>query len=80
MKKVLYFGAEFCPQCRALRPTVEHECGDAFVYIDAEEDTDIVRHFGVKNIPTMIVVEGEREIGRGVGIEGWTKVQSLLLD
>jgi len=39
----------------------------------------VVKRYGVSSLPTAIVYRGEREIGRYIGAEGWTRPEAQLL-
>ena len=72
--KMLYVGASFCPQCKVLRPKVEAYCANndiEFVYVDAEDDERIVAKYGIRNLPTIIVFNGDEIVKRITGINGW---------
>ena len=78
MKKVIYIGASWCPQCKVLRPQVEAYCKGKevpFIYVDADEQENIVQMYGVRNLPTIIVLVDDEIVARGTGIADWSKVK-----
>lgn len=75
--KILYFGAEHCPQCKVLRPRVESWCNDRggeFTFCDADsrEWVDTLPYYGIRSIPTVVVIDGDRACNYR-GIDGWNK-------
>lgn len=75
---VCYIGAEWCPQCKALRPQVEAWCrleGLEMEYVDAEVDDERMAKLGVRNLPTLILWDGDEMVCRGVGFDGFGKIK-----
>lgn len=81
MKKLLYFGGEHCPACKALKPIVEKEAPEMgynveFVDCDDEKGAILAEDFYVRGLPTLIVVdENGNEVKRAVGNTAWKEVQ-----
>jgi thioredoxin 1 len=69
--KYLYFSAPWCGPCRAFGPIMEqvsHEIGVEKINVD--EQGDLAIKYGVRNVPTVILVDGTgKEITRHVGIQ-----------
>lgn len=72
MKKILYFSAAWCGPCRMLAPRMEKLSGEGkinYQKIDVDSDTDLSVKYGVRNIPTLILVDENGEAqGRKVGV------------
>lgn len=68
MKHVLYFTAEWCKPCEKVKPIVEQLNRDQitarFFMIDADSETEMVEDFGIKSIPTFVLIEDNKEVGR----------------
>lgn len=81
MKKLLYFGAEWCASCKALWPTVKKEApemGFDLKYVDCDSDEGAVmsEDWHVRGLPTLVVVdENDSEVKRAVGNTAWKEVQ-----
>mgnify|MGYP003595081723 FL=1 len=78
-KEIKYVGASFCCQCKTFRPKVEAFCKEKeikFTYVDAEEESEFVAGLGIRNIPTVLLYEGEELVKRG-GIANWAKIEAL---
>jgi thiol-disulfide isomerase/thioredoxin len=64
---VLYFTAEWCNPCQRTKPVAEELKRDGvidFMFIDADSETELVQKFGVKSIPTYILIEDGEEVKR----------------
>lgn len=79
--KLLYFGAEWCASCKALKPTVEREIpatGYEFKYVDMDSDEGayMADDFGIRSLPTLILVDEQgNEVKRAVGNTAWKEIQ-----
>lgn len=68
MKQVLYFSAPWCAPCKSFAPQFRqvvdaHEDVD-FLKIDIDEQFEKARSYGVRGIPCIVVMDGEKEVGR----------------
>ena len=76
MRKILYFTATWCGPCRALGPVMDSLQGQInFDKVDVDTDRDLSAKYGVRSVPSLVLVEGENEINRIVGVQ--TKEQIL---
>ena len=69
--KLLFFGAQWCGQCKVLKPAVM-EYGTAHPEIkiclhDVEQATDAAEKLNVKSIPCVIIMKDGSEIARRNG-------------
>ncbi|WP_457754350.1 thioredoxin family protein [Thermococcus sp.] len=67
-KKVLWFSILGCPPCRIVESFME-ELSEEFpeitvVHINAEEWNDLVNHFDVLNVPTLVYLKDGEEVAR----------------
>ena len=71
MKKILYFSAAWCGPCRTLGPIMESLSGEInYQKVDVDENQDLSIQYGVRNIPTLILLDETGEIkGRKVGLQ-----------
>lgn len=81
MKRLLYFGAEWCASCKALKPIVEKEApemGYEVEFIDAGTDDGafMANDYNVRSLPTIVVIgEDGIEEKRAVGNTAWEDVR-----
>ena len=76
MKQILYFSAEWCGPCKQLGPTMEGLKGQInYTKIDVDQDQESSIKYGVRNIPTLILLENGEIKNRLVGNQ---TVQSII--
>lgn len=67
MSHVLYFTADWCNPCQRTRPVAEELKRDGlidFIFVDADSEIELLQKFGIKSVPTYILLEDGREIKR----------------
>ena len=70
MRKILYFTAAWCAPCKALSPIMDSLQGQInFDKIDVDTNTDLSAQYGVRGVPSLVLVENGNEIGRLVGAQ-----------
>ncbi|MFB6203345.1 MAG: thioredoxin family protein [Candidatus Nanohaloarchaea archaeon] len=77
---ILDFWADWCQPCKKLAPVFEEVSGDVdgvnFGKINIEDHQDLAQKFGVRAIPTMVIVRGEDELDRKSGALGKEDLES----
>ena len=84
-KRILVdFYANWCGPCRMMMPVIEElsqEMPDIkFVRINVDDNEEVSRSFGVMSIPTFVVIEKGKVIGKIVGMTSKEKLQKMLSD
>ena len=70
MRKILYFTAAWCAPCKALSPIMDSLQGQInFDKIDVDTNTDLSAQYGVRGVPSLVLVENGNEVGRLVGAQ-----------
>ena len=76
-KYVLFFTADWCPDCRFIKPAmpeIEEEFSDFnFIQVDRDENIDLCQELDVYGIPSFIVYEDGKEVDRFVNKDRKTK-------
>ncbi|CAB4124274.1 thioredoxin [uncultured Caudovirales phage] len=82
MKRVLKFSASWCQPCKMLAATLETITTDVPVSeIDIDDNEQYAREFGIRGVPTMVMLDGNTEIKRKSGmmtkseLEAWLNVE-----
>jgi thioredoxin 1 len=76
MKQILYFSAAWCGPCQQLGPTMEGLSDQiSYIKIDVDQDQDSAIKYGVRNIPTLILLENGEVKNKLVGNQ---TVQSIM--
>jgi thioredoxin 1 len=71
MKQLLYFSAAWCGPCKTLGPIME-QVGQQIniTKIDVDSSPEMVQRFGVRNVPTVVLVgDNQQEIRRFTGVK-----------
>ena len=70
MRKILYFTAAWCAPCKALSPVMDSLQGQInFDKIDVDTNTKLSAQYGVRGVPSLVLVENGNEVGRLVGAQ-----------
>ena len=67
MNHVLYFTAEWCNPCQRTRPVAEELHAEGIIdfrFIDADSEVEMINKFGIKAVPTYILLEDGKEVKR----------------
>ena len=68
--KYLYFSAQWCGPCKSLSPIMNEVSSHIEVEkIDVDLDYEKAQKYGVRNIPTVILVDGVTEVKRFIGVQ-----------
>lgn len=81
--KILYFGASWCNQCKAMKPNFENEVKrliDAgkhieVEHIDADDKEELCAVYGVRNLPTLIFLKDNGDIERASGLMAYKEIE-----
>ncbi len=82
-KTLVLFSAEWCGPCKILKPNlekIETEIGDKLTIVKADisEVGDYTKKYGIRNIPTCVLIEGENEISRFSGVKKDDEIKKFL--
>jgi thioredoxin 1 len=78
MRKILYFSAEWCGPCKQLAPIMESLQGEInYEKIDVDSNTELSTKYGIRNIPTLILVDNGNVIDKKTGIQSKQQILDL---
>ena len=83
MKKVLRFTASWCAPCKQLAPileSVETSIPIEVIDIDTESGANLGKTFGIRGVPTLVMVEDDRVVKTLVGMQTKDKLKAWLND
>lgn len=66
MKTLMYLGAEWCGPCKVIKPQLK-QSGLAITFVDVDQQPDIASKYSIRNIPTILALEGDKMVGKLVG-------------
>lgn len=78
---IYYFTAEWCNPCKKVKPIVEEmnrESITKFQMIDVDSETELVKRFDIKSVPTFILIQNGIEIKRITGAQTREQLQDLI--
>mgnify|MGYP003317415415 FL=1 len=70
MKEYLYFSAPWCSPCKMLSPVMEQVNNTIPVNkINVDEQPDFAQKYGIRSVPTVVLLEGGLEVKRHIGVK-----------
>jgi len=81
---VLQFSAEWCGPCRTLGPIIDQLSEDnvdkdvIIAKINVDENQELAVKYGVRGIPTVIILKDGEEQSRKVGVTEKSEFQSII--
>jgi thiol-disulfide isomerase/thioredoxin len=64
---VLYFTADWCNPCQRTRPIADELKRDGlidFIFVDADTEIKLLEEFGIRSVPTYVLIEDGKEVKR----------------
>jgi thiol-disulfide isomerase/thioredoxin len=64
---VLYFTADWCNPCQRTRPIADELMRDGlvdFIFVDADTEIKLFEEFGIRSVPTYVLIEDGKEVKR----------------
>jgi thioredoxin 1 len=79
MKQLFYFSAEWCVPCQTLGPIMDQVSQKIPVQkINIDYEADVTSKYGVKSIPTVVLVENGQEVRRFTGARSFQQVLDFI--
>jgi len=81
MKKILRFTASWCGPCKMLTKNLESvNTNIPIEVIDIDEKDDLAIEYGVRGVPTLIMLEENVEVKRQVGMTSLKQLEDWIND
>ena len=81
MKKVIRFTASWCQPCKMLAKTLEDvQTNLPIEIVDIDKDSDVAIEYGIRGVPTMVMVEDGTVLKRLVGMQNTKQLQEWFND
>ncbi len=82
MKQVIRFTATWCGPCKMYAPIFERvaseTAGVQFKTIDVDSGDPLIMEFGIRNVPTTVILEGDKVLTKQSGMIGETQLKQLI--
>jgi len=76
-KHILFFHADWCPDCKFIEPKLpelEQEYSDFnWISFNRDDNMEVAQELGIMGIPSFVIIENGKEIGRLVNKDRKTK-------
>ena len=72
------FYADWCGPCKALAPILEELDDIKVLKVNTEDHTDLAVSFGVMSIPTLILFQDGKQLGKTVGFMSKEELESWI--
>ena len=78
MKKILAFTASWCQPCKNFKPILEQVSRELPVqFVDVDANPQLVAEYGIKNVPTIVVVNDGQAVKKQAGVLTESQIKSL---
>ncbi len=74
--EILEFTASWCGPCRTMAPAMERlrAAGYPLQIVDVDQSPQVAKQYGVTHLPTILLVQDGKEIGRRVGARSYVEL------
>lgn len=81
MIELLHFSADWCQPCKKMKPIIDEFLSNnpniQYKVYDAENDRDFFKAYGVKSVPTFIVIKDKNAVAWHTGLADLKKIEGL---
>jgi len=77
--RVLRFTASWCQPCKMLAKTLEDVNTNVPIeVIDIDDNSELAKDYGIRGVPTMVMLDGDTEVKRLVGMSQKKELENWL--
>ena len=77
MKRILRFTASWCGPCKMLAKNMETAAIEMPVeVVDIDVHSDLATEYGIRSVPTLVMLEGNIEVKRMTGVKTVNELQA----
>jgi len=81
MNRVLRFTASWCQPCKTLAKNLESVNSNIPIeVIDIDVHSDLAVDYGIRSVPTLVMLDGNTEVKRFVGVKSLKDLENWLND
>jgi thioredoxin 1 len=81
MNRVLRFTASWCQPCKTLAKNLESVNNNIPIeVIDIDVHSDLAVDYGIRSVPTLVMLDGNTEVKRFVGVKSLKDLENWLND
>lgn len=70
MNTILFFTADWCHYCKKMKPVMGELVREGYTVrvVDVDKEPELKRQYGVRSLPTSVVVVNNAEVKRFIGV------------
>lgn len=81
MKRVIRFTASWCQPCKVLAKNLESLDTNVPIEVyDIDEKPEYATEFGIRGVPTLVMLDGNFEVKRMVGVKSLKELNDWLVE
>jgi len=80
MKQIIFFSASWCNPCKNFKPVMERLSQELPIrFVDVDAEPQLVAEYGVRSVPTIVITQDGREVGKRSGVLTESQVRELFM-
>lgn len=77
-QQLMLFSASWCPTCQPVKKLLENSDIQNVIFVDVDVSSNLSSKYGIRSIPTMILLEDDKEVKRHLGSCSTVQLEELL--
>lgn len=78
-KQILRFTASWCSPCKMLAASLQNVTTDIPIQVvDIDERVDLARQHNVRSVPTLLMLDDDKEVGRLTGVQTTLSIEDWI--